>query len=107
MSRYIFGRNADQVALALEKIISHIGNPKKFKKASPLLRQLLSQGVLTAAHSNLLFEVRAQHWQLSKIYCHCCNVEDVFRRCISQASAHVFSGHLHLDSQAESVCCRP
>lgn len=47
----------DQVAAALEKIISHIGNPKKFKKASPLLRQLLSQGSVHKAHASLLFEV--------------------------------------------------
>ncbi|CAL8464520.1 g4055 [Coccomyxa elongata] len=49
-------QGADQVQAALEKILSHISNPKKFKKASPLLRELLGQGVVTKAHSNLLFE---------------------------------------------------
>ena len=44
---------------ALEKITSHISNPKKFKKASPLLRQLLTEDAITKAHSNLLFEVPA------------------------------------------------
>lgn len=47
----------DQVAAALQKIIGHISNPKKFKKASPLLRQLLSQGSVQKAHAGLLFEV--------------------------------------------------
>lgn len=51
----------DQVAAALEKIISHISNPKKFKKASPLLRQLLSQGSVQKAHASLLFEVPSQN----------------------------------------------
>lgn len=50
---------ASQVQAALEKITSHISNPKKFKKASPLLRQLLTEDAITKAHSNLLFEVPA------------------------------------------------
>lgn len=33
----------DQVSLALKKIGTHIGNEKKFKKASALLQQLLDQ----------------------------------------------------------------
>ncbi len=41
--------------------MSHISNPKKFKKASPLLRELLGQGVVNEAHSNLLFEVAPSH----------------------------------------------
>lgn len=32
-----------QVAAALRKISSHIGSPKKFAKASQLLRELLAQ----------------------------------------------------------------
>ena len=50
---------ADQVAAALQKIVTHISNPRRFKKASPLLRQLLSQGAVTKAHAGLLFEVSA------------------------------------------------
>ncbi|KAK9904853.1 hypothetical protein WJX75_003856 [Coccomyxa subellipsoidea] len=49
-------QGASQVQAALEKITSHISNPKKFKKASPLLRQLLTEDAITKAHSNLLFE---------------------------------------------------
>lgn len=57
----------DQVAAALEKIISHISNPKKFKKASPLLRQLLSQGSVQKAHASLLFEV-SPYYLLEEIH---------------------------------------
>jgi hypothetical protein len=46
------------VAAALQKIITHISNPRRFKKAAPLLRQLLGQGIVTKAHAGLLFEVR-------------------------------------------------
>ena len=48
------------MAAALEKIISHISNPRKFKRASPLLRQLLSQGSVQKAHASLLFEVPSE-----------------------------------------------
>ncbi len=57
ISDFCISAGASQVEAALEKIRSHISNPKKFKKASPLLRQLLSQGAISKAHSNLLFEV--------------------------------------------------
>ena len=50
---------ADQVAAALQKIVTHISNPRRFKKASPLLRQLLSQGAVAKAHAGLLFEASA------------------------------------------------
>ncbi|PSC74417.1 hypothetical protein C2E20_2477 [Micractinium conductrix] len=45
----------DQVAAALRKISSHIGSPKKFAKASQLLRELLAQGAVRQAHGPLLF----------------------------------------------------
>lgn len=45
-----------QVAAALRKIAGHIGHPKKFAKASQLLRELLAQvGLL---HSVAACEVR-------------------------------------------------
>lgn len=45
----------DQVAAALRKIASHIAHPKKFPKASELLRQLFGQGALRAEHGPLAF----------------------------------------------------
>lgn len=45
----------DQVAAALRKIAGHIGHPKKFSKASQLLRELLAQGAVRPAHGPLLF----------------------------------------------------
>ncbi|KAI7836979.1 hypothetical protein COHA_009161 [Chlorella ohadii] len=45
----------DQVAAALRKIAGHIGHPKKFGKASQLLRELLAQGAVQQAHGPLLF----------------------------------------------------
>lgn len=45
----------DQVAAALRKIASHISHPKKFPKASELLRQLFGQGALRAEHGPLAF----------------------------------------------------
>lgn len=41
---------------ALTKISAHIGNPKKFGKAAPLLRQLFAEGKLSGAHGDLAFE---------------------------------------------------
>jgi len=50
----------DQVAVALARIASHIGNPGKFAKASPLLRQLLEGEALGRTHRTLAFDaVRA------------------------------------------------
>ncbi len=43
--------------MALEKLVTHISNPRKFKKASSLLRQLLKENKVTLAHSTLLFQV--------------------------------------------------
>ena len=43
--------------MALEKLVTHISNPRKFKKASALLRQLLKENKVTLAHSTLLFQV--------------------------------------------------
>jgi hypothetical protein len=49
-------QSPDQVAAALRKIASHIGHPKKFVRASELLRQLLSQaGAVTPRHAPLAF----------------------------------------------------
>ena len=45
------------MAVALGKISAHIGNPKKFLKAAPLLRQLFTEGKLSGAHGDLVFEV--------------------------------------------------
>ena len=45
----------DQITAALQRITSHISNPKKFPKASELLRQLFSQGVLTQHHGSSVF----------------------------------------------------
>ncbi|CAK0783416.1 hypothetical protein CVIRNUC_006615 [Coccomyxa viridis] len=47
----------DDVRVALEKLGGHISNPRKFKKASPLLRQLLKEGRVTKDHAFLLFQV--------------------------------------------------
>ncbi|PRW20364.1 hypothetical protein C2E21_9030 [Chlorella sorokiniana] len=49
------GGPSDQVAAALRKIAGHIGHPKKFAKASQLLRELLAQGAIQQAHGPLLF----------------------------------------------------
>jgi len=46
------------MGIALAKISVHIANPKKFTKASALLRQLFSEGKLSGAHGDLAFEVR-------------------------------------------------
>eukprot|EP00884_Botryococcus_braunii_P013754 jgi/Botrbrau1/2237/Bobra.101_2s0065.1 len=46
----------DQVAQALTKLAGHLGNPKKFPKASSLLRQLLIDNKLDLHHANLLFQ---------------------------------------------------
>lgn len=47
----------DQVRAALLRLAQHIGHPKKFAKASPLLRELLVGGKLQEQHGRLLFEV--------------------------------------------------
>eukprot|EP00887_Chlorella_sp_A99_P008277 scaffold12.g8277.t1 len=58
------GGPKDQVAAALRKIVGHIGQPKKFVKASGLLRELMSQarppprrrvGALRPFHGPMLF----------------------------------------------------
>jgi len=45
------------MGVALAKISVHIANPKKFVKASALLRQLFAEGKLSGAHGDLVFEV--------------------------------------------------
>ncbi|KAF5837027.1 hypothetical protein DUNSADRAFT_4952 [Dunaliella salina] len=45
-----------QVTMALTKLIAHVGNPAKFPKAAPLLRQLLEGESLTKEHRPLAFE---------------------------------------------------
>ena len=45
------------LADALRRLATHISNPKKMKKASSLLRQLLSDGKIKPSHSSLVFEV--------------------------------------------------
>ena len=47
----------DQVAAALAKITEHISSAKKFRRASPLLRQLLQDGKVLRQHAGLLFQV--------------------------------------------------
>lgn len=49
----------DQVAAALQKIAEHISNAKNFRRASPLLRQLLQDGKVQGHHADLLFQVRS------------------------------------------------
>ena len=51
------GPGTDDVRVALEKLGGHISNPRKFKKASPLLRQLLKEGRVTKDYASLLFQV--------------------------------------------------
>ncbi|KAK9838128.1 hypothetical protein WJX81_002944 [Elliptochloris bilobata] len=46
----------DQVAAALAKIAEHISSAKKFRRASPLLRQLLQDGKVLRRHADLLFQ---------------------------------------------------
>lgn len=57
---------ADHLAVALRKLATHIGEPKKFHKASELLLQLLHQhcAALDKSYAPLLFEVscRAHSW---------------------------------------------
>lgn len=57
---------------ALQKIAAHISNPKKFAKASALLRQLFSEGKLSGAHGELAFEVSSPLCYIP----HCCSVRD-------------------------------
>jgi len=45
-----------QVTMALSKLIAHVGNPAKFPKAAPLLRQLLEGESLSKEHRPLAFE---------------------------------------------------
>lgn len=47
----------DGMATALRKISTHIGNLKKFLKASALLSQLFTEGKLSGAHGDLVFQV--------------------------------------------------
>ena len=47
------------MAAALQKIAEHISNAKKFRRASPLLRQLLQDGKVQGHHADLLFQVRS------------------------------------------------
>jgi len=47
------------VAAALAKIAEHIGSAKKFRRAAPLLRQLLQDGKVQRRHADLLFTVRS------------------------------------------------
>ena len=54
---YCARAGTDEVRLALERLSGHISNPRKFKKASPLLRQLLKEGRVTRDHASLLFQV--------------------------------------------------
>ena len=58
-SMHLFSADSgsDEVRIALERLIGHISNPRKFKKASPLLRQLLKENKVTSDHSALLFQV--------------------------------------------------
>jgi hypothetical protein len=67
----------DQVSQALKKLATHLGNPKKFRKAAPLLRQLLMDNKVDKSHAGLLFEAlkaamvdpnRAMEAALSKEY---------------------------------------
>jgi hypothetical protein len=52
--------NGDQVGAALRRLATHIGNPSKFAKAAPLLRQLLEGGTLQPSHRRTAFDaVRA------------------------------------------------
>ena len=46
------------MAAALAKIAEHIGSAKKFRRAAPLLRQLLQDGKVQRRHADLLFTVR-------------------------------------------------
>ena len=45
------------LTIALGRINAHIGNPKKFLKASALLRQLFTGEQLSGAHGDLVFQV--------------------------------------------------
>ena len=47
---------AQSMAGALQRLATHIVNPKKMKKASTLLRQLLSEKAIDESHSALVFE---------------------------------------------------
>ena len=47
------------MAAAIVKLTAHVANPRKFRKASALLRQLLHDNKVGKAHGNLMFEV----WQ--------------------------------------------
>ena len=57
---------ADHLTVALRKLATHIGEPKKFHKAAELLLQLLHQhgAALDKPHAPLLFEVGQQSPQL-------------------------------------------
>ena len=47
----------DGMANVLRKLSAHIGNLKKFLKASALLRQLFIENKLSGAHGDLVFQV--------------------------------------------------
>lgn len=51
------------MATVLLKLSTHIGNLKKFLKASALLRQLFTEGKLSGAHGELVFQVSHNFWQ--------------------------------------------
>ena len=90
----------DPVAAALEKIKGYIGSAKKFKKASPLLRQLLVEGKVTAAHSDLLFEVTTSFTVLDCIHplpAHPC----LHTRLLVEISLNLYCGKMPL-----SLVCR-
>jgi len=54
---WIADTEAEEVRVVMERLIAHISKPRKFKKASPLLRQLLKENKVSSAHSALLFQV--------------------------------------------------
>lgn len=49
-----------QLTAAIRKIASHIGSPKKFVKAAALLKKLLEEGNVEAAHGRDVFEALKQ-----------------------------------------------
>eukprot|EP01023_Acetabularia_acetabulum_P013959 TRINITY_DN16825_c0_g1_i1.p1 TRINITY_DN16825_c0_g1~~TRINITY_DN16825_c0_g1_i1.p1 ORF type:complete len:233 (+),score=30.14 TRINITY_DN16825_c0_g1_i1:95-793(+) len=50
------GEEEDQVSIALKRLIPHLANPQKFRKASKLMRQLMEGGKLSKRHGCLLFQ---------------------------------------------------
>ena len=80
----------DEILVALHRIHSHITNPKKFKKASELLRRLLStQGALDQQrHGTILFDILSSSMEHPRVQVHNSDLASEYSKLFKVASKH-------------------